>query len=89
MLGLNIEQYIILLKHLKQAAKTHQPFLPVHLPLQDEMLYSIQTTFTDFYFRETLIDDSYIVNHHLERDRTEVTDARNKALIERRFNRES
>lgn len=89
MLGLNIEQYIILLKHLKQAAKTYQPFLPVHLPLQDEMLHSIQTTFTDFYFRETLIDDSYIVNHHLERDRTEVTDARNKALIERRINRES
>ena len=48
--------------------------IPVHLPLQDEMLHSIQTTFTDFNFRETLIDDSYIVNHHLERDRTEVTD---------------
>ena len=52
MLGLNIEQYIILLKHLKQAAKTHQPFLPVHLPLQDEMLHSIQTTFTDFTFEK-------------------------------------
>ncbi|RIP34280.1 DUF309 domain-containing protein [Staphylococcus gallinarum] len=87
-LGLDIDKYVILLNSLKCNAMSCRPFLPIRLPLKQEMLQAVQSNFTDFSFRDTLINDSYIVNHHLERDRSEVIDARYNALITRRLNRE-
>jgi hypothetical protein len=42
--------------------------------------YRYPTYHSDFNFRETLIEDSYIIDHHLKRDRTEVEAARQRAL---------
>ncbi|MCG7339688.1 DUF309 domain-containing protein [Staphylococcus sp. ACRSN] len=87
-LGLEIHEYIALLRELKSLASLGQPFSPVNLPLSEHVLKEIKTTYPNFNFNKNMITNSYIVNHHLERDRSEVDNAREKALLARQFKRE-
>ena len=51
------------------------------------MQQKILTTYPNYIMTEYVIRDSYIVNHHLERDRTEVNEARLNALYQKQQER--
>ncbi|PHK49250.1 DUF309 domain-containing protein [Staphylococcus edaphicus] len=86
-LGINITAYQKLILELIAAIENDNPFVPVQLPLTSEMQQNILTTYPQFVMTEYVVKDSYIVNHHLERNRTEVTEARLKALYQKQQER--
>ncbi|AID42727.1 DUF309 domain-containing protein [Staphylococcus xylosus] len=83
-LGIELESYKTLLLELIEAAKNNDEFVPIQLPLTPTMHQAILKAYPNYTMTDYTIKDSYIVNHHLERDRSEVTAARLQALHERR-----
>ena len=83
-LGIEIESYKTMLLELIKAAKNNDNFVPIQLPLTSTMQQAILKSYPNFTMTDYTIEDSYIVNHHLERDRTEVHAARLQALQERK-----
>ncbi|RIO67823.1 DUF309 domain-containing protein, partial [Mammaliicoccus sciuri] len=83
-LGIELESYKALLLELIAAAKNDDHFVPIQLPLTPSMQQAILKAYPNFTMTDYTIEDSYIVNHHLERDRSEVQAARLQALRERR-----
>ncbi|WP_251520768.1 MULTISPECIES: DUF309 domain-containing protein [Staphylococcus] len=88
-LGLKLEEYRSEIQQLIFNIERKQPFEPVHLPLTEDMVCLIIKHYPDFTFNVEPAVDSYIINHHLERDRTEVHRARHYALMERQQNRQN
>ena len=83
-LGIELEPYKAILLELIAAAKNDDHFVPIQLPLTPSMQQAILKAYPNFTMTDYTIEDSYIVNHHLERDRSEVQAARLQALRERR-----
>lgn len=83
-LGIELEPYKAILLELIAAAKNDDHFVPIQLPLTPSMQQAILKAYPNFTMIDYTIEDSYIVNHHLERDRSEVQAARLQALRERR-----
>ncbi|WP_436956222.1 DUF309 domain-containing protein [Staphylococcus sp. AS1337] len=83
-LGIELESYKTILLELIEAAKNYDNFLPIQLPLTPSMQQAILKDYPNFTMTDYTIEDSYIVNHHIERDRSEVQAARLQALRERR-----
>lgn len=83
-LGIELEPYKAILLELIAAAKNDDHFVPIQLPLTPSMQQAILKAYPNFTITDYTIEDSYIVNHHLERDRSEVQAARLQALRERR-----
>lgn len=79
-LGMDIEAYKSMLKTLIEHVDNGKPFAPIQLPLTDTMIDSILSEYPNFKMTTDMVTDSYIVNHHLERDRSEVNEARQAAL---------
>lgn len=83
-LGIELESYKAILIELIAAAKNDDHFVPIQLPLTPSMQQAILKAYPNFTMTDYTIEDSYIVNHHLERDRSEVQAARLQALRDRR-----
>ena len=60
-----------------------EPFDPIQLPLTTKMEDEIIHVYPEYQFSEEVITNPYILHHHIERDRTEVVRARQRALQER------
>ncbi|MBI5975336.1 DUF309 domain-containing protein [Staphylococcus canis] len=86
-LGLDYQKYIDLLKQLVIKSEQHEPFVPVTLPLTDQMIQNIIEIYPDYEVLTTIIHNDIIKHHHLYRDRTEVIEARNLALAKRQEKR--
>lgn len=69
-----------LLVELIKATKKEQSFEPFHLPLTDTMEQIILEQYPNYVMTYYKIEDDYIIDHHLKRDRTEVEAARKRAL---------
>lgn len=76
-----------MIAELVHAIENGQQFAPVQLPITSQMQQKILTTYPNYIMTEYVIRDSYIVNHHLERDRTEVNEARLNALYQKQQDR--
>lgn len=86
-LGIDIKAYQKVIAELVNAIENGQKFAPVQLPITSQMQQKILTTYPNYIMTEYVIRDSYIVNHHLERDRTEVNEARLNALYQKQQER--
>ncbi|MDN6722426.1 MAG: DUF309 domain-containing protein, partial [Staphylococcus equorum] len=71
-----------------QSVANAKQFVPIQLPITKEMEQDIFKKYPNFVRTPHMIEDSYIVNHHLERDRSEVDKARQQALDIRRAKKE-
>ncbi|KRG10225.1 DUF309 domain-containing protein [Staphylococcus sp. NAM3COL9] len=87
-LGIYTDEYKKLLIELIQSVANANQFVPIQLPITKEMEQDILKKYPDFVRAPQMIEDSYIVNHHLERDRSEVDKARQQALDIRRSKKE-
>ncbi|MDG0842496.1 DUF309 domain-containing protein [Staphylococcus equorum] len=83
-LGIYTDEYKKIIIELIQSVGNANQFVPIQLPITKEMEYDIFKKYPDFVRTPHMIEDSYIVNHHLERDRSEVDKARQQALDIRR-----
>jgi len=83
-LGVYIDEYKSVVKHLIQSVTNDKLFVPIQLPMTKDMQQAILTKYPNFTTTSYIVEDSYIVNHHLERDRTDVNQARQQALEARR-----
>lgn len=79
-IGLDIQPYKRLLVGLIKAAKKEKSFEPIHLPLTDTMEQIVLEQYPNYVLTYYKIEDDYIIDHHLKRDRTEVEAARKRAL---------
>lgn len=83
-IGLDIQAYKSLLVELINAAKKEKSFEPIHLPLTATMEQDILQQHPNYVMTYYKIEDEYIIDHHLKRDRTEVEAARKRALQARK-----
>ncbi|MGO3049440.1 DUF309 domain-containing protein [Staphylococcus casei] len=86
-LGLKMGAYEKVIQTLITAVEKGNPFSTIQLPLTETMKQSVLARYPDFTLDPIKVEDSYIVHHHLERDRTEVHQARQQALNHRRAKR--
>lgn len=86
-LGIDLKAYQKVITELIVAIENGQQFVPVQLPITSQMEQNILKTYPNFVMTEYVVKDSYIVNHHLERDRTEVNEARLNALYQKQQKR--
>lgn len=87
-LGIYTDEYIKIILELIQSVANAKQFVPIQLPITKEMEQDIFKKYPNFVKMPHVIEDSYIVNHHLERDRSEVDKARQQALDIRHANKE-
>lgn len=86
-LGIDLKAYQKVITELIVAIENGQQFVPVQLPITSQMEQNILKTYPNFVMTQYVVKDSYIVNHHLERDRTEVNEARLNALYQKQQKR--
>lgn len=84
-LGLDITTYKSLVQNMIDNVGQEQPFVPVHLPLNTAFEQQIIQQFPNYIVTPYVIDDDYIVHHHIKRDRSEVIAARKQALQQRKL----
>lgn len=84
-LGLDITTYKSLVQNMIDNVGQEQPFAPVHLPLNTAFEQQIIQQFPNYIVTPYVIDDDYIVHHHIKRDRSEVIAARKQALQQRKL----
>ena len=85
-LGLLIDHYIRLIDQLLDLAEEAQPFIPVELPMTEEMKQQVIERYPDYQFTKVMTEDRYIIDHHLLRDRRAVLEARLQALNDKHKN---
>ncbi|AGC90563.1 DUF309 domain-containing protein [Staphylococcus warneri] len=86
-LHLNIQRYITLLDQQMTRVAQRQPFEPIQLPINVDMLNRIQLHYSDYHFVSSPILNDEIVHHHLLRDRSDVILARQLALKDKQYQR--
>ncbi|SCT03465.1 DUF309 domain-containing protein [Staphylococcus caeli] len=86
-LGMDIDAYKYMLKSLIAHVDNGKPFAPIELPLTNSMVKRIMRAYPHFVMTTDMVTESYIVNHHLERDRSEVNEARQNALRQKQQRR--
>lgn len=82
-LHLDIPAYNQLINQLLGDIEVQRAFQPVHLPIDPYIELKIKAQYQDYLFQPHLITDSFIVNHHIERDRSEVIRAKAEAQQQR------
>ncbi|EHJ07682.1 DUF309 domain-containing protein [Staphylococcus simiae] len=82
-LYLDLKQLQLLIDRLLYNIQENKVYQPVKLPIYAEFELIIRQQYTDYYFNHQIINDSYIINHHLERDRSEVIHNKALALAQR------
>ncbi|MEX2947539.1 DUF309 domain-containing protein [Staphylococcus warneri] len=86
-LHLNIQRYVTLLDEQMTRVAQQQPFEPIQLPINADMLNRVQLHYSDYHFVSSPILNDEIVHHHLLRDRSDVVLARQIALQDKRCQR--
>lgn len=84
-LGLDLMSYRSLIQNMINNVSQEQPFAPVYLPLTAAFEQQIMQQFPNYIRTPYIIDNDYIVHHHLKRDRSEVIAARARALRQRKL----
>ncbi|QSY52824.1 DUF309 domain-containing protein [Staphylococcus simiae] len=82
-LHLDLKQLQLLIDRLLYSIQENEAYQPVKLPIYAEFEFIIRQQYADYYFNRRIITNSYIVNHHLERDRSEVIHNKEMALAQR------
>lgn len=85
-LGLHIDLYLNLIDQLLELANQGRPFTPIELLMTNEMKQHVIERFPDYEFTKVMIEDRYIIDHHLLRDRRAVLEARYQALSDKHKN---
>lgn len=83
LLGLNEEVFAKQIEHQIKNVYHKNNFVPIQLPMTEEMVNKIYHVYPDYTFNALSISDSYIVHHHKLRDRSDVINAREQALIKK------
>ncbi|QSF50617.1 DUF309 domain-containing protein [Staphylococcus sp. SB1-57] len=86
-LHLNIQRYLEILDEQMTCVAQQQPFEPIQLPINADMLNRIQLHYSDYHFVSSPILNDDIVHHHLLRDQSDVVLARQMALKDKRYQR--
>lgn len=79
-IGLDIQAYQQQIQTLINTVNRERTFTPIQLPITNEMEEDILKRYPNYIVTFYKIEDSYIIDHHLKRDRTEVEAARQRAL---------
>ncbi|MCE5089736.1 DUF309 domain-containing protein [Staphylococcus devriesei] len=87
-IGLKEKDYINLIEKQIDNLTNHRPFNPVYLPVTECMEKLISNAYLDYEFNPLPVREDYIVHHHLLRDRREVVEARQQALLNKRRKRD-
>lgn len=87
-LHLDIKQFHLIIERLLNNIQENKPYHPIKLPIHREFDCVIRQQHANYYFKQQLITNSYIVNHHLERDRSEVINNKAMALAQKRRQRQ-
>lgn len=82
-LGLDLRSYKKVIQEERTRLEQGEPFDPIQLPLTTKMEDEIIHVYPEYQFSEEVITNPYILHHHIERNRTEVVRARQRALQER------
>lgn len=82
-LGLDLRSYKKVIQEERTRLEQGKPFEPIQLPLMTKMEDEIIHVYPEYQFSAEVITKPYILHHHIERDRTEVVSARQRALQER------
>ena len=79
-LGLNINYYQKLIVQMISNIEQQKAFEPIQLPITETMEQQILQDYPNYILTPYVIDDEYIVHHHIKRDRSEVIQARQEAI---------
>ena len=82
-LGLDLRSYKKVIQEERTRLEQGELFEPIQLPLTTKMEDEIIQVYPEYQFSAEVITKQYILHHHIERDRTEVVRARQRALQER------
>ncbi|UIK47991.1 DUF309 domain-containing protein [Staphylococcus pettenkoferi] len=82
-LGLDLRSYKKVIQEERTRLEQGELFEPIQLPLTTKMEDEIIQVYPEYQFSAEVITKPYILHHHIERDRTEVVRARQRALQER------
>lgn len=75
-LGIDKNNYTHLIETQINRIKENNPYEIIHLPLTEQCLQMLLSTYHDFDFRSDIHISNYIRNYHLLRDRTDVVNSR-------------
>ncbi|MCI2947576.1 uncharacterized protein ACUXJ9_000224 [Staphylococcus caledonicus] len=87
-IGLKEKDYINLIEKQIDNVMNHHTFIPVYLPVTNYMEKLIYKVYPDYEFKHLPVREDYIVHHHLLRDRREVVEARQQALLNKHRKRD-
>lgn len=79
-LGLYISHYKNLITQIIYNIEQRKTFQPIQLPITDTMEQQILHDFPNYILTPYVIEDDYIIHHHIKRDRSEVIQARQDAI---------
>ena len=83
-LGLNIDELLVLLHQQRERMIAHKPYENINLPLMDEYLIKQCIGLCDkagfIWCSHTSLDNRYIIDKHLVRDRTDIIQERKRQL---------
>lgn len=79
-LGLHIEKYKTLISQMITNIEQSKSFQPIQIPITEAMEQQILQDYPNYILTPYVIDDDYIIHHHLKRDRSEVIEARQAAI---------
>ena len=83
LLQLNEQDYKILILSQIKSIEDSKSFKPVYIPVNNVFEKQIINTYPDYKFTTLSTQDEYIVNHHKNRDRSDVISARHQAMIKK------
>ena len=83
LLQLNEQDYKTLILSQIKSIEDSKSFKPVYIPVNNVLEKQIINTYPDYKFTTLSTQDEYIVNHHKNRDRSDVISARHQAMIKK------
>lgn len=84
-LNLNIDAFQQLIEQQIAMVNESKPFSPVVLPINTDFEKIIKVNFPDYDYNQVTTTDSFIVDYHKLRDRSEVIAAKEEAIQMRKF----
>ncbi|MBE5673622.1 DUF309 domain-containing protein [Staphylococcus sp. SS35] len=84
-LNLNIDEFQNLIEKQIAMINKSESFSPVVLPINPDFENIIKVNFPDYDYNQETITDSFIVDHHKLRDRSDVIKAKQEAIQMRKY----
>ncbi|MGZ1748068.1 DUF309 domain-containing protein [Staphylococcus argenteus] len=86
-LNLNIDEFQKLIAQQIEMINKSESFSPVVLPINPDFENIIKDNFPDYDYNQETTTDSFIIDHHKLRDRSDVIKAKQVAIQMRKFKR--